>query len=136
MAKKGAWGDMIQECKRAAAQEEIDADKLRAALEEAFRRFYSMDAAMEKTANEVEEVCAECGITPAELLGLVKGCGYSVEETVREPMERAGVNAGPCRRPTGFEGKRPPMDTRPKYTPPDRTIGRKKKHGRERGRKL
>lgn len=87
-------------------------------------------------ADEIAKGCAECGITAAELHGILAYPWPSLEDALRELMEKAGVNAKASRGPTGFEGKRPPMDTRPHYTAPESTAGRKKKHGRERGRKL
>ena len=125
---------MMKAGERDAAGEGIEEDRIREEIKEAFRRLMTAD--MEKTAEEVAKVCAEYGMTAAEFMGLVKGCGYSLEGTMHELMEKAGVFAKNRRGPTGFEGKHPPMDTRPKYTPPDRTGGRKKKHGREKGRKL
>lgn len=91
---------------------------------------------LQDRADEIAKVCAECGMTSEELTELARACGYSLEDTMRELMEKAGVFDKARRGPTGFEGKRPPMDTRPKYTAPESTAGRKKKHGRERGRKL
>ena len=59
-----------------------------------------------------------------------------IDESSPMPEEKAVESANGRRGPTGFEGKHPPADTRPKYTPPAGPAGRKKKHGRESGRKL
>lgn len=100
-----------------------------------FRKLFATMDDTSAAAGKIAKSCAELGITLAELLKLARSCGVELEAAALELLEKGEISAKTRRGPTGFEGKRPPMDTRPKYTPAVQ-ANRKKKHGRESGRKL
>lgn len=119
----------IQEVEQGSIEESSVADAY-------FRDLLAKICDMEDVAGKIARACAECGITLAEFFEFARSCGVEPEAAAMELLEKGEISAKRRRGPTGFEGKRPPTDIRPRYTAPTIRVCRKKKHGRESGRKL
>ena len=87
-------------------------------------------------AGNIAKACASCGISTAEFLELANATFLDPEDLAAQLLEKGSLYAKARKGPTGYEGIKTPRHMLHRYRNPAGAAKRKKKHGRERGRKL